>query len=90
MRLSQGLDGSGTNNEPYTNGAAHLDIFSATCVSHYVPPGGFNEVRDYVHDGLVASGGLYQPHWVWKGNTLSITQCNGIMSASDGWISEVD
>ena len=93
VRLSQGLHGSHIDGLPYTNGAAHAD-WPTVCtqfpfVNHYVPPGQFNSVRNYIHGGLAASGGLYSPHWVWKGNTLSITQCNGQSSASDGWISEV-
>ncbi len=87
-RLSQGRDSSHIDGMPYTAAAGHLDVL--TYCGHYVPSSGFNSTRDHIHSSLSRSGGLYTPHWVWKGNTLGITQCNLVVASSDGWVSEID
>lgn len=67
-----------------TPSTPHYEIWSTWCFSHWVPPNGFNNARQYITSANQYAGHLRQTKY-W-GNTQSRPQCTETWVASNGLV----
>lgn len=88
MRFRQGYDNSELDGTPYTNAAAHWEeaVWCDFDATHAVPPSGFNDARNIVHQRFTNWG--HYTHTFYKGNTTLFPQaCGEPPAGSDGTVS---